>query len=144
MNYPNLNGLENIYAQVHWENHFINLASQTVILVLHAHFRWQCNAGPTARFEAGCLFARMKENTINACVLNLPMDTESAQYINSHLPDARTLYDSGRFVITSCSPLPLDENNVPSIGAGIYPSGASEKDYLAPFFNAIIELALSL
>ena len=144
VDYPGLNGIEHVYAQIHWENHFINLASQTGILVLHAHFRWQGNAGPTARFEGGSLFAQMKEGKVNACVLNLPKDTQSAQYINSHLPDAKTLCERGRFQITSCSPLPFKADGVPIIDAGIYECGASEPDHLAPFFKAIVDLALTL
>lgn len=86
----------------------------------------------------------MKEDKVNACVINLPKDTQNAQYINSHLPDAKMLYDKGRFIITSCSHLPLDENYNPKISAGVYPSGESEKEHLNPFFNAIVELAISL
>jgi hypothetical protein len=54
VDYPSLTEpMEHIYAQVHWEDYFIDLAVKTGVLVLHAHFNWKGNAGPTARFEGG-------------------------------------------------------------------------------------------
>lgn len=151
VDYPGLNKPEqHIYAQVHWEDYFINLAAKTGILVLHAHFMWKGNAGPTVRLEAGKLFVLMKEDKVNAAVLNLPIETQTAHYIGSHLLDAQSLYERGRFEMTSCSPLKLDANNNPVdkdgkiVEAGIYPNGSIESGCLDEFFRKIVEMTTKI
>lgn len=118
VDFPGLEGKEHIYAQLHWEDYLINMAAVTGILVLHAHFRWDGNAGPTTRFEAGKLFALMKQDLLNACVINYPDETESAQYIDAHLLDATDLLKKGRFALTNCAP-----------------------DAMTPFFDEIVKMA---
>lgn len=139
--------MDQIYGQLHWEDYFINLAARSGVLVLHSHFRWSGNAGPTARCEAGKLFALMTANRINAAVVNLPEETQTCQYINAHLLDALSLFNQGKFALTKCSPVALNENKVPIdrdnkvLDAGIYPDGSIESGNLDEFFAAIIRIA---
>lgn len=150
VDFPNLIDKQHIYAQVHWEDYFINLAAKTGLLVLHAHFRWGGNAGPTARIETGKLLALSKENLVRAAVINYPQDCETAEYIESHLLDMENLYVSGYFSLTHCTPLELNSNDKPidNIGniieAGIYSDGSSEKGSLDIFFNEIVRIALKV
>jgi hypothetical protein len=138
---------EHICAQTHWENYFINLAAKTGILVLHAHFRWSGNAGPTARLEGGKLFSLASSGELNGAVVNFPSDTQTAQYIKVHLLDAIELYEKGRFVLTSCSPLDLNEKGEPIdkdgniVAAGVYENGGVETNNLAPFYEEIVKMA---
>jgi hypothetical protein len=154
VDYPNLDGkmdiMDHIYAQVHWEDYFINLAAKTGILVLHSHFRWSGNAGPTARMEAGKMFALMKENKLKGGVINYPIETETAQYIKSHLIDANELFHEGRFMLTTCSPVHLDNDNKPVdnkgnyLPAGVYSNGSIEESSLDPFFHEIVIMAIKM
>lgn len=149
VDYSGLESWEHVYAQLHWEDYFINLAAETGILVLHAHFRWAGNAGPTARLEAGKLFALMKEGKVNACVLNMPNESETVQYITAHLVDAKDLHERGFFTMTTCSPLIIVDNEPVDNGGcvmkvGTYPNGASEPGHLYPFFIAIMNIATLL
>ena len=144
--------MEHIYAQVHWEDYFIDLAVKTGVLVLHAHFRWLGggNAGPTARFEGGKLLSLLKEDKLTAAVINLPKDSQTIQYITTHLVHALSLYNKGRFLLTECSPLTLNDNNFPIdrdgkiMEAGLYPDGSIIDGNLNPFFNAITNIANKL
>lgn len=139
--------VEHIYGQLHWEDYFISLASETGVLVLHAHFRWGGNAGPTARIEAGRLMTLLRKGSLCAAVINYPCDTETAQYIEAHLMYANTHLMYGLFLLSDCSPLALDESGKP-VGAdgvvrpaGVYESGASEEGRLRPFFDDIATVA---
>ncbi len=132
--------LEHVYAQIHWEDFFITLAKNNGILVLHAHFMWKGNAGPTARCEAGMLFDAMREDKVNACVINYPAETQTAQYIDAHILDAKVLYERFRFTLTQCSPLKTST----IIDAGVYPNGASDPGQLDHFFSKIVHMAISI
>lgn len=46
VDYPSLEGEEQVFAQIHWENHFIGLSLRKGVAVFHSHFRWKGNAGP--------------------------------------------------------------------------------------------------
>ena len=149
--YPGLHGVEHIYAQVHWEDAFIDLAFKTGIAVLHAHFRWQGNAGPTARLEAGKLLALMKEDKVKCCVINLPNDSETVQYIEAHLLDALKYTLEGRFLLDFCSPLRLNEKCQPVKDddgqveeSGVYANGGILDGGLLPFFKLLSQMATSL
>ncbi len=150
VNYEGLTSDEQVYAQIHWETHFIDLALITGVIVLHAHFRWAGNAGPTARFEAGKLLDRLDADRVNHCVINLPRDSQSVPYLMPHLMAAQAMLEQGRFALTECSPLVLNEKNEPVRldGAlqpsGLYEDGSCEPDTLLPFFHAIETMAISL
>ena len=151
VNYPGLSSPdEQVYAQIHWEAHFIDLALQTGIIVLHAHFRWAGNAGPTARFEAGKLLDRLSSDRVNHCVINLPRDSQSVPYLVPHLLHAKELFNQGRFALTECSPLALNAEGEPVLAdgtvkpSGLYDDGRCECDALLPFFRTIGLMAVSL
>lgn len=150
VDFPGLIGVQHIYAQIHWEDYFINLAARTGVLVLHAHFRWGGNAGPTARLEAGKLLALAREGLIKSAVINCPQDSETAEYIKAHLLDMYDLYSRGRFGLTTCSPLNLNDNNKPIdnegniMEAGIYHNGSGEQGLMNVFFKEIVTIALNI
>jgi len=148
--------MEHIYAQVHWEDYFIDLAVKTGVLVLHAHFNWKGSfqrettfphAGPTARFEGGKLLSLLKENKLNAAVINHPKDSQTIQYITSHIVHGLDLYNRGRFLITQCSPLNLNEKGMSIdkegniVEAGLYSDGSIESGNLDLFYQAISDVA---
>lgn len=150
VDYPNLVGIEHVFAQVHWENEFIDLAVKTGITVLHSHFRWKGNAGPTARLEAGKVLSLIKENKVKCCVINLPKDSQTVQYIETHLHDAIKYAREGRFLLSECSPLELDWNLTPRLEngtiqeSGVHDDGSSSKDRLFLFFKCISKMAIAL
>lgn len=151
IDYPNLKEpIEHIYGQTHWETYFIDLAVKTGVLVLHSYYRWKGNAGPTARFEGGKLFALASVNALNSAVVNIPKDSQTGQYADVHLVDVKEMYKKGRFALTSCSPLNLNEEGIPvdSKGniteAGLYSDGSIEPHNMDPFFDEIVKMANSL
>lgn len=131
---------DNTYAQLHWEAHYIFLASQYGTLVLHSHFRWAGNAGPTARCEAGHLFALMANGKLRSGVVNCAPDSQTTQYIEAHLADALMLLRAGLFVTTACSPLLAPNESLP---AGTHTDGSSDLGALDLFFAAICETAIA-
>ncbi len=142
--------MEHVYAQIHWETHFIDLAVKTGVYVAHAYARWSGNALPTGRFEIGKLLSLMEENKLKAAVINCPKESQSIQYITAHILDAELLYYNDKFILTQCSSLNLNSDNVPIdkdgnvIEAGIYPNGGIELGNLDPFFHAICDVACKL
>ena len=149
VNYKDLiDPMEHIYCQIHWEDYFIDLAVKTGILVLHAQFMWKGNAGPTARFEGGKLLSLLKEDKLNAAVINCPKESQTIQYITSHLVHSLSLYNKGRFLFTECSPLKLNDRGIPVdkdnniIEAGLYSDGSIESGNLDEFYHAISHIAI--
>lgn len=139
VDYPGLKPSEQVHAQIHWETFFINLSLNKGITVLHAHFRWSGNAGPTARCEAGRVMNELTK--LDRCVINLPPDSESVPYIEAHLSDATIAHTENKFRLTRSSPLQLlTDGFTPVLSQGIHPSGASDPGQLNDFFEAILGL----
>jgi hypothetical protein len=95
---------EQIWAQIHWENHFIKMSLNKGVAVMHAYFRWDGNAGSTARCEAGSLLSKIEDGKCDRVVLNLPLDSQSVPYLEAHLLDAYELMMSGKFSLVRDSP----------------------------------------
>lgn len=108
--------MRQIHAQLHWETRFLDMALKNGIVALHA--------GTTMCLDAGKLLDRLSQNQVNCCVINLPQDSQSSQYIGAHLRGASDLFHNGRFILTECNP----------------DKGGS----LNPFFDALEKMAITL